>query len=107
MSDFDNPIINCTVKELAWNAWQLAQGHIDENKVRPGGLILAKLDDPPEKARFEDWWRFAQNNKFGNTRTLCLNAWVDSRQNVITEKENPDFDAWWKMIVDTQPVVGR
>ena len=99
----DNPIIDCTVMQLAWNAWQIAQGHLDAQLSTPQQPV-AKLDDPAEKARFDTWWEFALTANFGSIRATCLNAWVEAIGRVA-QRTDPDFDAWWKIIVDGQPVI--
>jgi len=103
-NSMDNPIISCTDKQLAWNAWQIAQGHLD-GKLSRTGRPVADLDGAPgEKARFDTWWEWALTANFGSLRAICLKAWIDSRESSRTSRSNPDFDTWWQTIVDAQPV---
>jgi hypothetical protein len=77
----DNPIITSTVFQLAFAAWQKAQG-------------LDSLDPSGDSyERFDAWW--CAQGGFLSIKDACQRAW----------NAGMGFDDWWKSIVDSQPAV--
>ncbi|HEY6019426.1 MAG TPA: hypothetical protein VIY48_05835 [Candidatus Paceibacterota bacterium] len=76
----DNPIITCTVKQLAFAAWQ---------KCRGNHSLLATGDSWNE---FQQFWL---SHKFESTLDACAKAWTGL-----------GFGEWWLTILKAQPVIG-
>lgn len=92
--DTDNPILMCTEKECALDAWQTARG--------------SDLD-PSEKTRFDVWWdKIAVPGTFeGSRRALMEAAWNIGSGLPPTDwtTTTAAFSVWWQSILNSQPVI--
>jgi hypothetical protein len=91
INDDENPVITCTVLQLAFVAWQKRLGSDD----------LAETGASWE--RFIEWWDAALAAPgFASIREACRKAWVAASPR---HGEHEQFDAWWKTILDARPVI--
>jgi hypothetical protein len=97
-STFENPIITCTARQLAWRAWQTAQGIPSERQEDGGKGNSRKI--------FDAWWEWgvggaAGTNLNGKPLVLtCLDAWMMGAAVSSASANVPSsFLAWWAPIV--------
>lgn len=76
-----------TPRDFAWQAWQTAYGMGDGQGA--------------DEKEFQAWWDSPRGDY--PLRTVMLTAWNAGA--VAAMDKAPTFEAWWKMILDTQPVV--
>lgn len=99
----DNPIINCTVKQLAFVAWQsaVAYPNMDTMTMDLNFEGSAGVD-------FTAWWNEQRGS--GSIRDLCWGAYVGG-WNKAGHGSQPHhgtlnhFNDWWQTILAAQPVV--
>lgn len=90
VSTFENPIIMCTDHQLAWSAWQTAQGVPPE----------FQQDDSTSENRqlFDLWW---PSRAGPSLVLLCLNAWIHGVAASAPKVPGVTFLQWWMTIVAT------
>ena len=94
-STFENPIITCTEHQLAWCAWQTAQGIPLERQQ--------DHDDGDNRKIFNAWWERGVAGLNGQALVLtCLDAWMRGAAVSTAAANTPSsFLAWWTPIVAT------
>lgn len=89
----DDPPIDCTEEELAFCAWQTAQGRGDQ---------LGRAGNAWEA--FTGWWNGRDMTYFRDLRQLARAAWnasSDEFESQLTiESDRTAFLTWWQKIVD-------
>jgi hypothetical protein len=91
IADVENPTITSTVLQLAFVAWQTRLGSDD---LTPHG---------PSWDRFNAWWTERHDaHGFASIRDACQRAWEAASPR---HGKPVQFDAWWKKIVGSQPIV--
>lgn len=95
ISTFENPIITCTEHQLAWAAWQTAQGVPPE----------FQQDDSTGENRqlFDLYWRGVLTGQLVllSPVLLCLDAWVHGLAASAPKVPGATFLQWWMTIVAT------
>lgn len=87
----DNPQLNATEMQTAWDAWQ---------KAFDAGRLLPHHDD------FQEWWTAtALTTSWSTTRDLMQAAWNAGLQDRKQQNAENSFQAWWEEIIASQPVI--
>jgi hypothetical protein len=85
VSDSENPTIPCTVKQLAFVAWQESRG---------GPIDLNPIGDSFDQ--FDEWWKSeVATGDFATIKDATAKAWMTAQRR--------RYSAWWQTIVDGQP----
>lgn len=89
-NDDDNPIITCTVMQLAFVAWQ-KRHHSDD--ITPSGWGWNG---------FRAWWDERAEAGFASIREACWKAWAAA---VPRHGDGERFEAWWATVLAARPEV--
>ncbi len=81
-ADPENPIIACTVKQLGFASWQESRG------------ASSRDESGPSWEKFSAWY---ETCKFLSIHDVANRAW--------NEAQADRRDAWWKVIVESQPSI--